>query len=142
MADFVSGKIKVLVSTTVIEVGVNVPSATLMVIENAERFGLSQLHQLRGRVGRGVDKSWCILVGDNLSEHSKKRLDSLCETTDGYRIAEADLAIRGPGDFLASNGRDLRQHGALSFRMANLCDDIDLLYKAFDAARSFAKETF
>ncbi len=139
MADFVAGKIKVLVSTTVIEVGVNVPSATLMVIENAERFGLSQLHQLRGRVGRGKDKSWCILVGDNLSEHSKKRLDSLCETTDGYRIAEADLAIRGPGDFLSSSGRDLRQHGALSFRMADLCDDIDLLYKAFDAARSFLR---
>jgi len=135
MADFVSGKINVLVSTTVIEVGVNVPNATLMVIENAERFGLSQLHQLRGRVGRGKDKSWCILVGDNIGEHSKKRLDSFCATTDGYRIAEADLAIRGPGDFLSSSGRDLRQHGALEFRMADLCDDMDLLYRAFDAAR-------
>ncbi|MBP3334455.1 MAG: ATP-dependent DNA helicase RecG [Clostridia bacterium] len=141
MSDFVSGKIKILVSTTVIEVGVNVPTATLMVIENAERFGLSQLHQLRGRVGRGKDKSWCILVSDNPGEQSKKRLDSLCATTDGYRIAEADLAIRGPGDFFSSSGRDLRQHGALEFRMADLCDDIELLYKAFDAAKKlFEKE--
>ncbi len=140
MADFVSGKIQILVSTTVIEVGVNVPTATLMVIENAERFGLSQLHQLRGRVGRGKDKSWCILVSDNPGEQSKKRLDSLCATTDGYRIAEADLAIRGPGDFLSAAGRDLRQHGALEFRMADLCDDIDLLYKAFDAAKKFVTD--
>ena len=135
MADFVSGKISVLVSTTVIEVGVNVPSATLMVIENAERFGLSQLHQLRGRVGRGKDKAWCVLVSDDPGEMSRKRLDSLCETTDGYRIAEADLAIRGPGDFFKGVGGELRQHGALAFRMADLCDDIDVLYKAFDAAR-------
>ncbi len=138
MSRFVSGEISVLVSTTVIEVGVNVPNATLMVIENAERFGLSQLHQLRGRVGRGQHKSWCILVSDNPAEQSKKRLDSLCETNDGYRIAEADLALRGPGDFFASRGKDLRQHGALNFRMADLCDDMDILHSAFDAARSVA----
>lgn len=138
MSEFVAGSISVLVSTTVIEVGVNVPNATLMVIENAERFGLSQLHQLRGRVGRGRHKSWCILVSDNPAEQSRKRLDSLCSTNDGYRIAEADLAIRGPGDFLASAGRDLRQHGALNFRMADLCDDMDILHSAFDAARSVA----
>ncbi len=137
MSEFAQGKISVLVSTTVIEVGVNVPNATLMVIENAERFGLSQLHQLRGRVGRGKDKSWCILVSDSPGEQSKKRLDSLCATNDGYRIAEADLAIRGPGDFFSAQGRDLRQHGALAFRMANLCDDMYVLQNAFEAAKRY-----
>ncbi len=137
MSDFAQGKISVLVSTTVIEVGVNVPNATLMVIENAERFGLSQLHQLRGRVGRGKAKSWCVLVSDSPGEQSKKRLDSLCATNDGYRIAEADLAIRGPGDFFPAQGRELRQHGALAFRMANLCDDMDVLQNAFEAARRY-----
>ena len=141
MSDFVAGKISVLVSTTVIEVGVNVPSATLMIIENAERFGLSQLHQLRGRVGRGRDKSWCILVSDEPSDQSRKRLDSLCSSNDGYRIAEADLAIRGPGDFFSAHGRDLRQHGALAFRMADLCNDIDVLHRAFDAARALLEIT-
>lgn len=136
MRDFVEGRVSVLVSTTVIEVGVNVPNATLMIIENAERFGLSQLHQLRGRVGRGKYKSWCVLVGENLAEQSKKRLEALCETTDGYRIAEADLAIRGPGDFLFERGKELRQHGALSFRMADLYSDMDVLHSAFDAAKS------
>ncbi|MBE6619445.1 MAG: ATP-dependent DNA helicase RecG [Ruminococcaceae bacterium] len=137
MRDFVDGKVSVLVSTTVIEVGVNVPNATLMIIENAERFGLSQLHQLRGRVGRGKYKSWCILVGENLAEQSKKRLEALCETSDGYRIAEADLALRGPGDFFFERGKELRQHGALSFRMADLYSDMDVLHSAFEAAKSF-----
>ena len=141
MSDFVSGRISVLVSTTVIEVGVNVPSATLMIIENAERFGLSQLHQLRGRVGRGKDKAWCVLVSDDPGEQSKKRLDSLCETNDGYRIAEADLALRGPGDFFRSTGSEMRQHGALAFRMADLCDDIEVLYRAFDSARKHADDS-
>ena len=135
MRDFVEGRISVLVSTTVIEVGVNVPNATLIIIENADRFGLSQLHQLRGRVGRGKHKSWCILVGERLAEQSKKRLEALCETTDGYRIAEADLAIRGPGDFFFERGRELRQHGALAFRMADLYSDMDVLHDAFEAAR-------
>lgn len=138
MRDFVEGKVSVLVSTTVIEVGVNVPNATLMIIENAERFGLSQLHQLRGRVGRGKHKSWCILVGENLAEQSKKRLEALCETSDGYRIAEADLAIRGPGDFFFERGKELRQHGALAFRMADLYSDMDVLHSAFEAAKELS----
>ncbi len=140
MRDFVEGRVSVLVSTTVIEVGVNVPNATLMIIENAERFGLSQLHQLRGRVGRGKHKSWCILVGDSLGEQSKKRLEALCETTNGYRIAEADLAIRGPGDFFFERGRELRQHGALAFRMADLYSDMDVLHEAFESARGTLEE--
>ncbi len=135
MADFVSGDTAVLVSTTVIEVGVNVPTATLMVIENAERFGLSQLHQLRGRVGRGKDKSWCVLVSEAENELSKKRLTSLCETTDGYKVAEADLALRGPGDFLTAANDSLRQHGSLAFKMADLYSDVELLVKAFEAAK-------
>ena len=110
MNAFAEGELDVLVSTTVIEVGVNVPQATLMVIENAERFGLSQLHQLRGRVGRGKDKSWCILVSDTKSETSRRRLEIMCTTRDGYVIAEEDLKLRGPGDFFA-NGGIIRQSG-------------------------------
>ncbi len=113
MARFVSGELDLLVSTTVIEVGVNVPSATLMIIENAERFGLSQLHQLRGRVGRGKDKSWCILVSDTKVETSRRRLEIMCTTRDGYVIAEEDLKLRGPGDFFA-NGGIIRQSGSAS----------------------------
>ncbi len=135
MASFVAGEISVLVSTTVIEVGVNVPNATLMVIENAERFGLSQLHQLRGRVGRGAYRSWCILVSDNKNEESLRRLKALCETADGYRIAEFDLEQRGPGDFFASAGEGSgRQHGELHFRLASLCSDKTLLAAAFAEA--------
>ncbi len=111
MGAFAAGELDVLVSTTVIEVGVNVPEATLMVIENAERFGLSQLHQLRGRVGRGRDKSWCILVSDTKVETSRRRLEIMCTTRDGYLIAEEDLKLRGPGDFFA-NGGIIRQSGA------------------------------
>lgn len=111
MSDFAEGRLDVLVSTTVIEVGVNVPEATLMVVENAERFGLSQLHQLRGRVGRGRAKSYCILVSDTKNEVSKKRLDIMCKLSDGYLIAEEDLKMRGPGDFFA-NGGIIRQSGA------------------------------
>ena len=113
MTAFAEGDLDVLVSTTVIEVGVNVPEATLMVIENAERFGLSQLHQLRGRVGRGKDKSWCILVSDTRVETSRRRLEIMCTTRDGYVIAEEDLKLRGPGDFFA-NGGIIRQSGSAS----------------------------
>lgn len=127
MGDFSSGKTNILVSTTVVEVGVNVPNATLMIIENAERFGLSQLHQLRGRVGRGKDKSYCVLVSDNKT--AKERLDILCETCDGFKIAEKDLILRGPGDFIGS-----RQHGELNFGIADIVADMHLLQEARDAA--------
>lgn len=130
MSDFSSGKTDILVSTTVVEVGVNIPKATLMVIENAERFGLSQLHQLRGRVGRGNEKSYCILVSDN--SKSKERLQILCETNDGFEIAEKDLALRGPGDFIGS-----RQHGELNFGIADIVADMPLLADARDAAFDF-----
>ncbi len=137
MARFAAGEVQVLVSTTVIEVGINVPAATLMIIENADRFGLSQLHQLRGRVGRGDAKSWCILVSDTQSEDAKARLGALCDTTDGYAIAEFDLQQRGPGDFFPQSGSGApsgRQHGQLRFRLASLCDNMDLLHAAFAAA--------
>lgn len=135
MRDFSEGRIKILVSTTVIEVGVNVPNATLMIVENAERFGLSQLHQLRGRVGRGKRKSYCVLVSDSKTEKAKKRLDIMRTTYDGYSIAERDLDMRGPGDFFAAyGGEEVRQHGGLKFRLANVCDDVELLRAATCAA--------
>lgn len=134
MNDFVSGKVKILVSTTVIEVGVNVPDATLMIVENAERFGLSQLHQLRGRVGRGSKKSYCVLVSDSRGETARERLDAMRTTYDGYEIAERDLALRGPGDFFSSAAGDARQSGGLSLRLAACCDDAALMQAAFSAA--------
>lgn len=127
MTRFSNGEIDILVSTTVVEVGVNVPNATLMVVENAERFGLSQLHQLRGRVGRGKEKSNCILISDNKT--AKERLDILCETNDGFKIAEKDLILRGPGDFIGS-----RQHGTISFGIADIVADMPLLEEARTAA--------
>ncbi len=133
MGAFASGELDVLVSTTVIEVGVNVPEATLMVIENAERFGLSQLHQLRGRVGRGRDKSWCILVSDTKVEASRRRLEIMCTTRDGYVIAEEDLKLRGPGDFFA-NGGIIRQSGAAALPGAG-----DGNGELYEAAASGAK---
>ena len=133
MRDFEQNKIKILVSTTVIEVGVNVPNAVLMVIENAERFGLSQLHQLRGRVGRGADKSYCILVSSSNGEKAQNRLKVMCSTNNGYKIAEADLEQRGPGDFFPNSRGDARQSGGIHFRFANLCN-MDLLKKAFEEA--------
>lgn len=129
MAEVVSGEINVLVSTTVIEVGVDVPNASLMIIENAERFGLSQLHQLRGRVGRGGHKSYCILVADTVTEESRVRMKAMCETNDGFKISEADLELRGPGDFFGS-----RQHGLPEMRIADLCGDVRLLQTAQKAA--------
>jgi ATP-dependent DNA helicase RecG len=137
MSKFSSGEIDVLVSTTVIEVGVNVPNACLMIVENAERFGLSQLHQLRGRVGRGGRKSYCILVSDINSPKSKERLEVMRTTSNGFEIAEKDLLLRGPGDIFSSISSDnMRQSGGFEFRFANLLDNSDLLQKAFSAAKS------
>ena len=136
MQRFAAGQIKVLVSTTVIEVGVNVPNANLMIVENAERFGLSQLHQLRGRVGRGQRKSYCVLVSDAQGETARKRLETMRTTYDGYRIAEEDLALRGPGDFFrVGSGDAIRQSGGIRFRLADLCDDSALMTSAATAAR-------
>lgn len=129
MQDFVAGAIHILVSTTVIEVGVDVPNATLMIIENAERFGLSQLHQLRGRVGRGAHQSYCVLISDTKSETSRSRLRALRETNDGFRIAEEDLNLRGPGDFFGA-----RQHGLPPLHIADLAGDMRILKEAQEAA--------
>ena len=129
MAAFARGEGDVLVATTVIEVGVDVPNATLMVIEDADRFGLSQLHQLRGRVGRGKAKSYCILTTQNKNEQTVSRLKALCKTTDGFKIAEEDLAMRGPGDFFGS-----RQSGLPAFRVANLSCDLQTLKQAQQAS--------
>ena len=125
MAAMVAGEIDILVATTVIEVGVDVPNAALMIVENAERFGLSQLHQLRGRVGRGQHKSWCILVSDNDGEENRARLSIMTKTNDGFKIAEEDLRLRGPGDFFGS-----RQHGLPEMHVADLGADVNVLQKA------------
>lgn len=127
---FQSGEIQLLVATTVIEVGVDVPNAVVMMIENAERFGLSQLHQLRGRVGRGKHASYCILVSDNQNELTRERLTAMCKTTDGFKLAEEDLRLRGPGDFF---GR--RQHGLPELRLANLVTDMSVLKTTQEAAQ-------
>lgn len=133
MNAFAAGDIQVLVSTTVIEVGINVPNASLMLVENAERFGLAQLHQLRGRVGRGSRKSYCILRSDAKGEIAKQRLETMRTTHDGFRVAEEDLKLRGPGDFFSQAGEgEFRQSGGLAFRFASLCKDEALIY---DAAR-------
>lgn len=129
MQAFAAGEYDLLVSTTVIEVGVDVPNATLMVIENADRFGLSQLHQLRGRVGRGKAKSYCVLVSDNRNTETRERLKALCATNDGFRIAEEDLKLRGPGDFFGN-----RQHGLPMFRVGSLLRDPEVLRQAQSAA--------
>ena len=137
MERFAKREIDVLVSTTVIEVGINVPNATLMVVENAERFGLSQLHQLRGRVGRGNKKSYCVLVSDHKTEKAMARLEIMRTTYDGYEIADKDLALRGPGDFFSQNSNDsLRQSGGFDFKFAQLCDDVKLFESAFSVAKS------
>lgn len=129
MARFASGEIQLLVSTTVIEVGVDVPNATVMVIENADRFGLSQLHQLRGRVGRGTSKSYCVLISDNTGESTKARLDIMCRTNDGFAIADKDLELRGPGDFFGS-----RQHGLPEMRIASFTENMDIVRETAAAA--------
>jgi len=135
MRAFAVGDFDVLVSTTVIEVGVDVPNATVMVIQHAERYGLSALHQLRGRVGRGSKASTCLLLTDSQGETANERLKVLCETTDGFRIAEEDLRIRGPGELIGT-----RQHGLPEFRVANLVEDTDLLLQARDDAARVARE--
>ena len=126
MEAFRGGQIHILVSTTVIEVGVDVPNATVMVIEHAERFGLAQLHQLRGRIGRGGEKSTCILVAPKtVTDEARDRLEAMVATTDGFLIAEIDLNLRGPGEFFGT-----RQHGDLGFEVANPVRDRELLEKA------------
>ena len=135
MAAFARQEADVLVATTVIEVGVDVPNATLMVIEDADRFGLSQLHQLRGRVGRGKSKSYCILTTHNRNPETIQRLKALCKTTDGFQIAEEDLKLRGPGDFFGS-----RQSGLPTFRMADLSFDLGLLKQAQQASAQWIEE--
>ncbi len=132
MRAFAAGEIRVLVSTTVIEVGVDVPEATWMIVESAERFGLAQLHQLRGRVGRGPRVSRCIAIHGKLTEAGARRLEVFASTTDGFRIAEEDLAIRGPGELLG-----LRQAGLPGFRLARLPEDLDLLLQAREDAKDF-----
>ncbi len=129
MRDFADDKLKILVATTVIEVGIDVPNATIMMIENAERFGLSQLHQLRGRVGRGEEKSYCILVSDSTAQTAFERLKTMCSTSDGFKIADADFKLRGPGDFFGS-----RQHGLPKLSISSLADtrNLDLSQKIAD----------
>ncbi len=129
MKRFSSGEINILVSTVVIEVGIDVPNAALMVIENADRFGLSQLHQLRGRIGRGRYKSTCILVSDSQNDETKHRLSVICKTNDGFKIADEDLKLRGPGDFLGE-----RQHGLPEMKLASLTDDTKILFEAKNEA--------
>ena len=135
MEDFKAGRLDALVSTTVIEVGVDVPNASVMVIENAERYGLSALHQLRGRVGRGAAESWCFLVSDNTSEPVQKRLKFLCSTADGFAVAQYDLETRGPGDFFGS-----RQHGLPTLQIADLMNDTRTLHAAQSEAATLLAE--
>ena len=130
MADFVSGKTQLLIATTVIEVGVDVPNAVVMVIEDAERFGLSQLHQLRGRVGRGKEKSTCVLISDAKGDAAKKRLDIMRKSNDGFLIAEEDLRLRGPGDFFGE-----KQHGLPMLHIADMLEDMVICNQARDAAQ-------
>ena len=130
MAAFAAGESDILVSTTVVEVGVDVPNATCMVVENADRFGLSQLHQLRGRVGRGKAKSYCILLSDSQNEETRARLKVMTQTNDGFRISQEDLRLRGPGDFFGQ-----RQHGLPAMKIADLSCDMRLLDEAQTAAR-------
>jgi ATP-dependent DNA helicase RecG len=135
MQQFVQGKTQIMVATTVIEVGVNVPNASVMIIESAERFGLSQLHQLRGRVGRGAEQSFCILMsGSKLSKDSKKRLSTMVRTNDGFEISEVDLELRGPGDLMGT-----QQSGELDLRIADLVKDGPLVAIARDKAREILK---
>lgn len=135
MESFASGETQLLVSTTVIEVGIDVPNAVIMVIENAERFGLSQLHQLRGRIGRGTEKSTCIMISDAQNEETERRLKILASTTDGFKIADEDLKLRGPGDFFGS-----RQHGLPELKIANMMTDGEAIRETHAAAADLLKK--
>ena len=135
MERFAAHDIDILVSTTVIEVGINVPNATVMMIENAERFGLAQLHQLRGRVGRGSLQSYCIFMAGNTSKETMERLSILGESNDGFYVAEQDLKMRGPGDFFG-----IRQSGELDFKLADIYQDAEILKAANEAAGMFEVE--
>lgn len=135
MSAFSAGQTHILVSTTVIEVGVDVPNASLMIVENADRFGLSQLHQLRGRVGRGPHQSYCVLMTSSHQPDTMHRLRTLASTTDGFKISEEDLRLRGPGDFFGS-----RQHGMPQMRIADLAGDMRVLSQAQEAARTLLEE--
>lgn len=137
MKSFASGKVSLLVATTVVEVGVDVPNATIMVIENAERFGLSTLHQLRGRVGRGNKKSYCVLVSDAKGETARERLMTMKKYSDGFKIADTDLKLRGPGDFFGS-----RQHGLPELKIADMVEDMDTLQNAQECAKSILRNDF
>ena len=137
MKAFAGGDVQLLVATTVVEVGVDVPNATIMVVENAERFGLSQLHQLRGRIGRGSKKSYCILVSDSKSEVSKNRLMTMKKYSDGFKIADEDLKARGPGDFFGE-----RQHGLPQLKIADMLEDVETLQLAQQCARQILKEDY
>ncbi len=135
MQQFAEGKTHILVSTTVIEVGVNVPNASVMIIENAERFGLSQLHQLRGRVGRGAEQSYCILMTDyKLTSDGKKRIETMVRTNDGFELSEVDLKLRGPGDIMGT-----QQSGVLNLSISDLAKDSQLVMLARDAAQKLLK---
>jgi len=134
MERFKSGRTKILVSTTVIEVGVDVPNATVMVIEQAERFGLSQLHQLRGRVGRGAEQSYCLLITEKMNDAAKERIRTLVDSQDGFAIAEMDLKLRGPGEFFGT-----KQSGLPALKIANILRDPDILHAARTEARAFVE---
>jgi ATP-dependent DNA helicase RecG len=135
MTAFRERQIDVLVATTVIEVGIDVPNASVMVIDNAERFGLSQLHQLRGRVGRGSETSYCILISDPPNEITEARLRAMTQTNDGFEIAEMDLQLRGPGQFFGT-----RQHGLPEFKLADVTNEMELLKQAKDDALALLDE--
>jgi ATP-dependent DNA helicase RecG len=134
MDGFKRGEIQILVSTTVIEVGVDVPNATVMVIEHAETFGLAQLHQLRGRVGRGAEQSYCILMTGAMNDIAKERIRTMLDTQDGFRIADMDLKLRGPGEFFGT-----KQSGLPAFRVANLLRDREVLEIARSEANGFVE---
>ena len=136
MKRFSEGKTNIMVATTVIEVGVNIPNASVMIIESAERFGLSQLHQLRGRVGRGAEQSYCILMTSHkLSSDSKTRMETMCRTNDGFEIAEVDLKLRGPGDLMGK-----QQSGVLNLQIADIVRDKDILLVARHEAVKLLKD--
>jgi len=125
MLDFRSGKFDILIATTVIEVGIDVPNASVIVIEHSDRFGLATLHQLRGRVGRGANKSYCVLLGAPKTDSARQRIDAMLKYSSGFKIAEADLDLRGPGEFFGT-----AQHGLLDLKAGNLVRDFDIIEKA------------